>query len=112
MDTSTVYVVQKRCRLTDRGQLVPKFDLTQAEQYGQLKYLLPPTAGPFRPLQTIELLRAKLANFTDRDYLLLVGNPCLIAWASIVAAERSRRLNLLQWSSKQQRYLPIHADIK
>ena len=107
--TARVYVVQKTMRWdAPRGELVPKFDLSPAQEYGTLEYLLSPTASPFRPEALLPELHEKLSQFTEEDYLLLVGNPVLIGLAVCLAADYAGgSVNLLQWSGKAGKYLPV-----
>jgi len=97
--------------MLQQGELVPKYDLTTAAQYGELVYLLGPTAGPFNPDSVITELRTKLAGFTEHDSLLLVGNPCIIGWSVAVAAQVSPNLRLLQWSGKNKQYVVIKCQL-
>lgn len=106
-----VYVVQNQHRWdANRNEFVPKFDLKAAEQYGELVFLLGPTASPFRPESIIEELQTKLATFTDQDSLLCIGNPLLIGWSTAIAADANEgRVASLQWSGKDQRYVRVAA---
>lgn len=109
---STVYVVQKQQHFDHkRGELVDKFDFTPAKEHGELFYLLSPTAAPFKHENVLQELKDGLCNFTERDFLLLTGNPVLIGLASAVAADIAGTVNFLQWSGKDQRYLPIKVDV-
>lgn len=111
MSKNRVFVVQNQHRWDrERQKFVPKFDLAPAAEFGELFYLLSPTAAPFRPEPIIEELRAKLADITPDDYILCVGNPLLIQWAGAVAAGfLGGRLRALQWSGKDQRYIAVEA---
>lgn len=107
----SVYVVQNP-HFTDNktGSMKPKFDLTPAEQFGDLVYLLSPIQVPNRPREIIEQLQKKLSNFSDQDYLLLIGNPCFIGWATAVAAATNNgRVRMLQYNGKRGRYYVIKA---
>jgi len=108
-----VYVVQKQMKVDPRsGDMVPRFDLTQAEQYGRIEYLLSPRAKPFSAGGIITELYEKLDTFSDDDHLLLVGNQCLVGFAMSVAADlNDGRVNILQWSGRDQAYVEIQADI-
>lgn len=109
--TTRVFVVQNQHRWDrDRQKFVPKFDLTPAGEFGELVYLLSPTAAPFRPEPIIQELKDKLADITHDDYILCVGNPLLIQWVGTIAAGLlGGRLRSLQWSGKDQRYIAVEA---
>lgn len=105
-----VFVVQKTMRWdAQKGELVPKFDLTPAERHGQIEYLLSPTASPFRPDALLGELHEKLSTITEDDCLLLVGNPVLIGMAVAIAVDYTDGdVRVLQWSGKSGEYLPIN----
>ncbi len=110
---SRVFVVQcQHHQDRSTGQLVPKFDLTTAAKYGELIYLLSPTARPFDSKHVIGEMREKLYDFRDEDYLLLIGNPALIGFAvAIASCQNSGHVNVLQWDGRKQQYIPIEAYI-
>lgn len=110
---AVVYVIQKQMRYDDRRRgLVSRFDLEPAKQYGELVFLLSSTAEPFSPEPVLEALRERLAPIKPGDYLLLVGNPCLIGWATAIAADLTEgQVNLLQWHGKERRYIEVKANI-
>jgi hypothetical protein len=110
----TVYVIQDVQRMDrETGLLSSKLDFGPAREFGELSFLLSPTAGPFNPDSIIDELHGKLCDFTGADCLLLVGNPVLIGLAvSIAASYNEGCVNLLQWSGSQRRYIMIHvADL-
>ncbi len=106
---SKVYVVQNQHRWDGAHQrFVPKFDSTSAERFGELVYLLSPTAAPFRSEPIIAELQEKLRDYRPGDHLLLVGNPVLIGFAVAIAADANDgHVDLLQWSGKDQRYIEV-----
>jgi hypothetical protein len=114
-----VFVVQSHNRLDDNGKLTPRYDLTPAEEFGRLEFLLSPSASPFHAsagpnpeLGVIGELRAKLSGYTRDDYLLLVGNPALIGFAVAVASQYDDgHVTLLQWDGKNRRYIPIKVNL-
>lgn len=110
---SRVFVVQIAQKLSqDRSRFEPKFDVRRAELYGRIVELLSPTARPFSSEHCVGVLREKLADFSDDDYLLLIGNPALIGFATAIAsAANNGRVKLLQWSGAHKKYLPIEADL-
>lgn len=105
-----VFVVQKTMRWDkDKGELIPKFDLTPAEQHGRIEYLLSPTASPFRPESLMDELHEKLRTITEDDCLLLVGSPVLIGMAVAIAADYTDgNVRVLQWNGKQGEYVAIN----
>lgn len=107
---SKVYVVQAQMKMTTEG-LVPQFDFSSAEKYGELVFLLSPSASPFNPDPIIRELHEKLANYTTEDFILLTGNPCLIGWVvGILADKTDGKFKLLQWNGKEQGYIPVEVD--
>lgn len=96
-----------------RDSLVPKYDLSPAAEHGELVYLLGPNASPFSPHTVLPELTRKLDDYTDKDFLLLIGNPCLIGYAVALAADASPSgtVSLLQWSGKDRRYIPVRAQL-
>lgn len=107
----SVYIIQNHAIVDDvLSTLRPKYDFRPAEKFGDLVFLLSPIAVPNNPRETIAKLQKKLSNFTDADYLLLVGNPCFIGWASTVAAASNEgRVKMLQWNGRRKRYYEIKA---
>lgn len=107
LPNTRVYVVQNQYRSG-----APKFDLTSAEQYGKLVYLLDSYARPTDADTCIRELHEKLRNIRRHDYLLLLGNPCLIGWTVAVASHYSGgSLNLLQWEKRAEGYVVIQCDV-
>lgn len=105
----TVYVIQDQQRWDESAQkLVPKHNFESAMTFGRLEFLLSPKAAPFNPETVLGEMHAKLANFSDRDHLVLVGNPALIGWAvSLAALYNNGKVSVLQWSGKDQKYIRI-----
>jgi hypothetical protein len=111
---SKVYVVQNQHRQGASGNLEPKYDLRPAEEYGEISFLLSPTARPFRPGPIVSELHTKLKHYrSTHDYLLLLGNPCLIGIVVSIAQEYGGgRVRMLQWDGRNNRYTAIEADLR
>lgn len=105
----TVYVVQNQHWVDhNTGRLKPKFDFTPAEEFGELEFLLKPGASPFDIEPALRQLHERLADFSDDDWLICVGNPALLAAAAGIAAfNNGGNVNLLQWSGAKRRYIPV-----
>ncbi len=102
---STVYVVQMQER---RGE--PVYDLSEAEQFGKLVYLLPPNAHYAG--KWVDRIHQKLQLATADDYLLLIGSPSLIGWAAAIMADYTDgQLNLLVWNRRSQSYEVVKENV-
>ena len=110
----TVFIIQKQMRFDNvTGELVPRFlSIDKAKKFGNFEYLLSPSAHPFRPQNVVGDLHEKLKNYSDKDLLLLIGNPALIGMAVAVASHHNNgKIRLLQWSGKDGEYVEIQARI-
>lgn len=110
----TVYAVQQQMRFDQaKGELVPRFtSIKKAERWGDIVYLLSPSAHPFNPDLVLGDLHEKLSSFNDEDHLLLIGNPGLIGMATALAAYYNEgRVKLLQWSGRHNEYTEIQTKI-
>ena len=99
----TVYVLQEMGR-----------NVRSAEKFGDLKVCLPDnkqivlSSGPlaFR-LQQI------LKDFNDNDYLLLMGDPAIIALAGAIVSDiNNRKFKVLKWDRDEKRYYDIEIDLR
>ena len=109
-----VFIVQDQFkRHPENNSLVSKFDFREAEKFGEISFLLKPNANPFSPnVGVVAELTDKLHDFSDRDFLLLTGNPILIGWATAIAARMNEgRVRMLQWNGRRQCYLEVRGKL-
>ena len=99
----TVYVLQEMGR-----------NIRSAEKFGDLKVVLPDnkqivlSSGPL----TFKL-KHELKDFNDKDYLLLMGDPAIIAVAGAVVSEiNGRRFKILKWDRDEKKYYDIEIDLR
>ena len=99
----TVYVLQEMGRNT-----------RSAEKFGDLKVCLPDnrqmvlSSGPL----TFKL-KQELKDFNDDDYLLLIGDPAIIAVAGAIASENNNgRFKVLKWDRNEMKYYDIEIDLR
>lgn len=99
----TVFIVQE----------VQGRNVLPALAYGSLEVLLPPGMQVTLSSQpVVRRLKASLKNFSDNDYLLLMGDPVAIGIACSVAGSLNRgRYKVLKWDREQKIYLPLQVDI-
>lgn len=109
---SKVYIIQNTHRLNRMTSVLePKYDFESAKRFGELVFLLTPSAKPHDP-SVIEELIEKLNDYTDKDHLLLVGNPTLIGFACAIAADVAEgKISVLQWDGKAKEYIAIATDL-
>ena len=106
----TVYVTQEKARKQD-GVWVPEFDISHAAEFGKLEILMPPGQSFFSTVPTIRMLKDKLKDFTEEDYLLPMGDPSIMIAAAMIAGEKTGgRVKLLKWDRFQQTYIEINID--
>ena len=99
----TVYVLQEMGR-----------NIRSAEKFGDLKVVLPDnkqivlSSGPL----TFKL-RHELKDFNDNDYLLLMGDPAIIAVAGAVASDvNGGKFKVLKWDRDEKKYYDIEIDLR
>ena len=102
-DSPTVYVVQE----------MSNHDIAPAMSFGFMNVLLPFNMQiAFSTAPAIRLLKRKLRSFSDKDFLLLTGDPVAIGLAcSIAAVYNSGRYTALKWDRREKLYIPVHLDI-
>ena len=60
----------------------------------------------------VNYLRHQFRNFTQDDYILPTGDPCLVAVGTCVAARNSQgQVRLLRWDRKEKNYHEVNARI-
>lgn len=105
----TVYVTQEPQARGGR----PMMDLSPAQEYGEMVFLLPPGPVALSPAPMIRDLRRALEGFTEDDYLLALGDPVAIGAATAVAAERTGgKVRMLRWDRRDHRYIEIKANMR
>ena len=81
----TVYVLQEMGR-----------NIRSAEKFGDLNKL-----------------KKELSTFSDDDYLLLIGDPAIIALAGAIVSEMNRgKFKVLKWDRDEKRYYDIEIDLR
>ena len=93
---------------------VMDYNVRSAEKFGDLKVMLPDnkqmilSSGPL----TFKL-QQELKNFNDNDYLLLIGDPAIIAVAGAIAADNNNgRFKVLKWDRNEMKYYDIEIDLR
>lgn len=91
-----------------------RFNIEPARDYGELNVLWPEGQGAtYATGAAIGRLKVELSKFNyEKDYLLLIGDPVLIAiTAAVVSYWTNGRFNLLKWDRQESKYIPIKVEI-
>ena len=98
-----VYIVQEN----------PKRNVLGAAKFGELEVILPPREQiVFATAPTVRLMRKKLENYCDDDYLIAMGDPIAIAIAAMVASDINQgKVNILKYDREQLCYYPVKIDM-
>lgn len=107
---STVYIPQIVRRATN-GVLTPKFDFTEAAQFGTLKEIV----GEFEDIlftdRIASIVQSSLEEFTQDDYLLAVGDPTVIALCAGVIFRKHSSVKMLKWDRQTRKYLMLELKL-
>lgn len=107
----TVYVTQEGAKRVN-GEWVPLYDLTPALVFGPIEVLMPAGSSLFSTVPTVRALTDKLKGFSDDDFLLPMGDPTIMAIASMIASRNnSGRVKILKWDRGYSRYVPLQVDL-
>ena len=98
-----VYVIQES----------PGKNLLPAADYGEVKVLLPPDRQVTCSAGAVaQELMGLLSDFSNDDFLVLVGDPVAIGVACACAAHWNQgRFKALKWDRQQSRYWPVAVDL-
>ena len=96
-----VYVVQE----PTGKNIIPALD------FGEIKILLSDSQITFSPEPYIFKLQKKLKDFSDEDYLLLVGDPVAIALAAMIAGSfNDGKVKFLKWDRQEKKYVAVNVN--
>lgn len=100
---SKVYVVQED----------PKKNLAPAMKFGEIVIVCPFGQVNFDTAEITNVIAVKLEDFNeDEDYLLLVGDPTLIAICSaMVGLYTNGMFRILKWDRQEHIYYAINLDL-
>lgn len=110
---STVYITQEaKMRNPVTGVMENRLKLEDMYLYGKPIYLFPFGKLTMGFDSVVAILKERLRNFDDGDYLLPTGDPALMMAAAGVALEyNSGRAQVLRWDRKARDYDVIKLDL-
>jgi len=87
-------------------------NISSASRFGDLEVLLPDSEITFSTGLATRLLKRRLMNFTNDDFLLLIGNPISIGLCVGMALRLNNgKAKLLKWDNQDKLYYPIDINI-
>ena len=90
-----------------KQSMVRLFDFSAATQFGQLVPILSPEDDMLFLSHSAEKIRSVLADFTEQDYFLAVGDPIIIAMCASVILRRQKTLKMLKWDRRLKIYTSL-----
>lgn len=98
-----VYVVQE----------VKNKNLVPALEFGSLETVLEAEVQVFlNSKQVVEHVQQKLVFYSDKDYILAIGDPVAIGIVCAVAASMNEgRFTVLKWDRQERVYIPVSVDL-
>jgi hypothetical protein len=94
-------------------QEMANHDISPAMKFGEIEVLLPSnTQIAFSTVPVVRRLRRKLMDFSDKDYILLTGDPVAIGLACAIASfNNGGRYTALKWDRREFLYIPVKVDV-
>lgn len=90
---------------------VPTMNLEPAHKYGEVVVILPPNANRLHTAPLIAAMRERMADFCEKDSLVAVGDPTLIAAAALIAARKTGgAVRMLKWDRMAGDYLLVEVS--
>lgn len=111
---SVCYIINEPLRFDGHsGKLIPMYDLTSAESFGRLVYVLPRGNNPPKdPELTLPLIKDAMRHYTKEDYIIAVGHIELFSWATALAVQATDGIiNQLKWDNSIEQYVPRRARL-
>lgn len=107
-----VYIPQVPSRFDAATRLwVPSVNLQPAERYGEICIALPPNANRLHTAPLTQALKEAMKDITAEDYIVAVGDPSLIAAASVIAWRKTGKLRILKWDRMSSAYLNVELEL-
>ena len=85
-------------------------NLRPAEKYGELVHCVKAGQQPDDLRGVLGRMREILETFTEDDFILPIGHPILIGWATALAAKKTLgKVKMLCWKNRD--YVVVAADL-
>jgi hypothetical protein len=97
----------------DNNMWMPSVDITTASKYGKVITMLPPEANRLDTVPLYESLRKRMKDFTEKDYIVALGDPTIFAIVACLAAKQCNgHLRMLKWDRQSAGYITVEVVIR
>lgn len=112
MSDARVFIIQEPVKMDQAtGQMIPVMDFRKVMKYGEPVVCLQNGRVSLTPGPTVDILKDKLRDFCDNDFIVSVGDPSAIFIAAMVAGEiNNGRVKLLKWDKTNKSYICVQVD--
>jgi hypothetical protein len=112
MNVNKVYIPHVVKRLDRQtSKLKPALDFSSAARYGQLTEVIDDWDDILLVDKVTANANLALANFTEDDYLLAVGDPTVIAICAGILFKRFSHVKMLKWDRRLGDYLLLKVGV-
>lgn len=107
-----VFVPQVPSRYdTNASAWMPTVNIDPAKKFGELNVMLPPEANRLELSSIVSVLKRMMKDYGPEDYVLALGDPMIIAVASVIAERAAGSLRLLKWDRMERQYVLMEVTL-
>lgn len=109
---SKVFIPQVPSRYDSRlGTWLPTVNVQPAERFGEVNIMLPPEASRLETPSIVAALKRMMKDYGPDDYVVALGDPMIIAIASVLAERAAGTLRLLRWDRNTREYIAMEVRL-
>lgn len=102
--TRTVWAVQSNLKRGLDGSWAPKFDLSQAGEFGNVEFIFGHGQAALMGGAPFAAIQERLRDYEDGDYVLPIGDPVLWGMVCAYLVRRGFEIQALRWDGQTRRY--------
>lgn len=108
LEMKKVYVTQIPHRKDqDTGAFVPAFNISPAQEHGDIIVMMPPRASFYNTADLVKQLDNHLREYDYEagDSIISIGDPSIIAVAFAILGKKFGKFTVLKWDRNTGRYV-------
>ena len=96
-------------RFTGEQQTKQPLNILPASDYGHFVFCLEQSSQIiYSPQPFVHKMKKNLKDIREKDYILCMGDPSIIAISSAIASDTTQgKINMLKWDRQEKRYYPL-----